>query len=149
LDVLRELHRVVIPQAVAGELEARPGAPGGGVPYLEWVERRRPSAAGVGRVASEPPAIGPGERETIALALETGATAVMDDRRGRRRARSLGVPVTGTLGVLQAIHRTGHAGRGFAEDLAALGSAGMYLTAELRQRVFDRFHAGDAPRERT
>lgn len=139
----------MIPQAVAGELEGRPEAPGGGVPSLEWVERRNPSADSLGRVESEPPALGPGERETIALALETGTTAVMDDRRGRRRARSLGVPATGTLGVLQTIHRTGHAGRGFAEDLAALGSAGMYLTAELRQRVLDRFHAGDAPRERT
>ncbi len=42
----------MIPQAVAGELEVRPGAPGSGVPSLEWVERRSPSADGVGRAAN-------------------------------------------------------------------------------------------------
>ena len=98
-------------------------------------------------MASGPPAVDPGEREAIALALATGATVVLDDRRGRRRARSLGVPLTGTLGVLLALHRAGHANRRFAEDLDALDATGMYLTPDLKRRVMERLHAGEAPKE--
>lgn len=97
---------------------------------------------------SEPPAIGPGERDTIALALEIGTTAVMDDRRGRRRARDLGVPLTGTLGVLQALHRAGLASRTFAEDLDALTEAGMYLTDDLKRRMIERFGVGEASQKK-
>jgi predicted nucleic acid-binding protein len=150
LVTLRELHRVIIPEAVARELEERPGAPGGSVPSLEWIERRTPAAESIYRVVSEPPAIDAGERETIAIALEIGseATAVIDDRRGRRRARSLKVPLTGTLGVLQALHRVGLANRTLAEDFDALGEAGMYLTEDLKRRMVDRLSAGEAPHER-
>jgi predicted nucleic acid-binding protein len=144
LHTLRELHRVVIPEAVARELEKHPGAPAGSAPSLEWVERRTPATVAVRRVVSQPPSLDAGERETIALALEAGggATAVIDDRRGRKRARNLEVPLTGTLGVLQALHRAGHADRSLAEDLDALDDAGMYLTKDLKQRVMDRFKAG-------
>lgn len=42
-----------------------------------------------------------GEAEVLALAEECGARlVVMDERKGRRFARRLGVPLTGTLGVL-------------------------------------------------
>lgn len=101
LDSLKELHRVKIPDAVAAELEELRNAPGSQAPSLAWVERRSPVARHIGRVAPEPPVLDPGELEAIALALEIGATVVMDDRRGRRRARMLGVSLTGTLGVLR------------------------------------------------
>lgn len=48
------MYRVLIPDAVAEELERRPGAYGGGAPSLGFVERRTPVAGDVGRVASEP-----------------------------------------------------------------------------------------------
>lgn len=146
LHDLRELHRVIIPEAVARELEKHPEAPAGSAPSLEWIERRTPAVEAVSRVVSQPPSLDAGERETIALALEIGggATAVIDDRRGRRRARTLEVPLTGTLGVLQALHRTGLIKRSLAEDLDALDAAGMYLTEDLKQRVIDRFDAGGA-----
>ena len=125
----------------------RPGGPGGGAPALEWIERRSPAAGDVRLVAAGPPAVDLGEREAIALALAAGATVVLDDRRGRRRARSLGVPITGTLGVLLALHRAGHANRRFAEDLDALDATGMYLTPDLKRRVMERLHTGEAPKE--
>lgn len=65
-----------------------------------------------------------------------------------RRARNLRVYLTGTLGVLQAIHRTGHSRQSFAEDLDAPDRAGMYLTDDLRQLVVDRFRTGDVQQER-
>jgi len=44
--------------------------------------------------------LGRGESEAIALAVEIGASRlILDDRRARRIARNLGVPITGTVGV--------------------------------------------------
>lgn len=73
------------------------------------------------------------------MSLELGITAVMDDRRGRLRARRLGVPLTGALGILLALHFSGHARRSFAEDLDSLNGAGMHIGDELKQRVMDRY----------
>jgi predicted nucleic acid-binding protein len=45
--------------------------------------------------------LGRGETEVLALALEREkAIAVLDDRLARRLARTLGIALTGTLGVL-------------------------------------------------
>ncbi len=44
--------------------------------------------------------LGPGESESISLARTIRATLIMDDRQGRRVARSLGIPLTGTIDVL-------------------------------------------------
>ncbi|MGB3683368.1 MAG: hypothetical protein WA990_12910 [Rubrobacteraceae bacterium] len=139
---MKELHRVKIPDAVAAELEELQNAPGSQAPSLAWVERRSPGARYIGMVASEPPALDSGELEAIALALETGATVVVDDRRGRKRARMLGVSLTGTLGVLRALHRTGRARRSLVEDLEALEAAGMYLTPHLKQQAINTLHNG-------
>ena len=44
---------------------------------------------------------GDGEREVLALGLETpGHLVVLDDRRARRHADAAGIEVTGTLGIL-------------------------------------------------
>jgi predicted nucleic acid-binding protein len=43
-----------------------------------------------------------GEAATIVLARREGATAVLDDRDARRLAIALGVPLTGTLGILKS-----------------------------------------------
>ena len=48
------------------------------------------------------PSLDPGENEAICLAQENNAGAVLiDERRGRKVARALGLPVAGTLGVLE------------------------------------------------
>lgn len=129
----------MIPDAVAEELSRRPGRPGGGVPYLGSVTRLTPGIEYLCRVEEGPPSIGAGEREVIALALERDAIAVIDDQRGRLRANRAGVALTGTLGVLQAIHLAGAAERSLSEDLEALDQAGMYLTVNLKQRVLESF----------
>jgi hypothetical protein len=49
-----------------------------------------------------------GEAEAIALASELGASLLlMDESDGRNEARSLGLTVTGTLGVLLRAKQTG------------------------------------------
>lgn len=147
LSALGDLYRVVIPNAVAEELERRPEAYGGGVPAMERIERRTPADEDVRIVASGPPTIDAGESEVISLALGMEALAVIDDRRGVRRAFRLGVAVVGTLVVLIELHRAGHASRSFAEDLEALDAAGMYLGDELKRRAMERYREirEDAP----
>lgn len=140
LPALRELHgEVVIPRAVSRELGSRPGMPASNVPDLEWVETREARENLLRRVREGPPSIDLGEAEAIALALDERTTVVVDDLRGRERARRLGVSLTGTLGVLMALRRLGiadaYSQRGPEEDLHALHEAGMRLTDELRSLV--------------
>jgi len=49
--------------------------------------------------------LGKGEKETIALAYELGAEAIIDDSRARKIARKYGVRTRGTLGVLTRAYR--------------------------------------------
>jgi len=51
-------------------------------------------------------ALGPGEREALALAIEIRAERILlDDLPARRVARALGLPMTGTAGVLLVAKR--------------------------------------------
>lgn len=67
--------------------------------------------------------VGPGESSAIALALETGAGVLMDDRAGRHVARSLGLDVIGTAGLLVLAKRRGQISnvRGHLEFLVDSG----------------------------
>ena len=108
VDVLESLYgRVIIPPAVVNEL-SHPAAPEQGRTWITrppaWLE-----------VIAEPVAadtdlarLDAGEREAIALFQARSADLLlMDDREGVRAARSRGVEVSGTLGVLDraAEHR--------------------------------------------
>lgn len=44
--------------------------------------------------------LGAGEAEAIALAHEKGMRLILDDRKARAIATRLGVPITGTVGLL-------------------------------------------------
>jgi predicted nucleic acid-binding protein len=48
--LLRQLYRVVVPEAVLQELSTRSGSPGSGVVSLDWVEHRTPDPESVRRV---------------------------------------------------------------------------------------------------
>ncbi len=52
-------------------------------------------------------ALDAGEAATLALALTRGLPAVLDDGAGRRAARALGIPHTGTAGVILEGKRRG------------------------------------------
>lgn len=51
--------------------------------------------------------LGPSEEKAIALAVERGTSLIIDDRLGRAAARTLGLAVTGTIGVLIEAKRAG------------------------------------------
>lgn len=70
-------------------------------------------------------ALGSGEREAIALALEIGGdiTVVVDDWQGRRAAAALGIGMIGTVGVLVTAEKLGFLAeiRPLLDDLRAAG----------------------------
>lgn len=123
--------RVFLAVAVASELRAGIGKPGSSAPELSWVALRS-AAPQVIELVRNDLAAGAGEVETLALAIELGCTALLDDAQARRYAVRKGVPFTGTLGILRDIHREGLAVRSAQEDLVQLSAAGMYLSDLLK-----------------
>lgn len=68
--------------------------------------------------------LGRGETQVIAVSWATrAATAVLDDGHARKAARSLGIPIVGTLGVILAARKKGWiaAARPVLEGLTAQG----------------------------
>jgi hypothetical protein len=108
LDLLPHLFgTVLVPPAVADELRAGRdlGVSLPEIDGLNWVIVRSPSSASALSLGH---GLGDGEREALTLALENGGTTVLlDDSLARRVARTLGLPVVGTLGILL---RAKHAG---------------------------------------
>ena len=99
-DLLGQLFdTVLIPPAVFQELR-NPATP---AVVRQWIETKRTwLETRPIRQMQIIPSLDPGENEAICLALENNAGAVLlDERRGRKVARALGLPVAGTLGVLE------------------------------------------------
>lgn len=104
LDLLHLLPtlatRVLVPPAVQDELAVGRSL-GVNVPAVEelsWAAVRRPVSHQAIPLIHD---LGPGETEVLLLALELpGTIAVLDDALARRVAASLGIPLTGTLGLL-------------------------------------------------
>jgi len=79
--------------------------------------------------------LGAGEREAIGLSLEIAAARLLvDDKAARRLARSLQLPIIGTLGLLLAAKRRGLLPT-VRPHLDALQGASFYLTPDLYRRV--------------
>ncbi len=62
-----------------------------------------------GRAAELPGWLGSGERTCLAIAMGRGGVLATDDLGARRAARSRGVRISGTLGLLVAAVQGGHA----------------------------------------
>jgi predicted nucleic acid-binding protein len=101
LDVLQATFgQIIIPQAVYDETSGS-GFPGSQLVLQAiasgWLQVRLVSTIAI----AIPPELDDGEREAITLALETGEQQILlDEREARQIARSLGLQVIGTLGIL-------------------------------------------------
>ncbi len=72
---------------------------------LDWIVVRGPASAATLPLVTD---LGPGEKEVLALALETpDSICVLDDALARQVARTLQLRITGTLGVLIDAKRAG------------------------------------------
>jgi uncharacterized protein len=101
LHVLSELAQTVtVPPAVQEELETghRLGLNLPDLQTLEWIVIRRPSSTAALPLVTD---LGSGERQVLALALETpDSVCILDDSLARRLAITLQLRITGTLGLL-------------------------------------------------
>jgi predicted nucleic acid-binding protein len=135
LDVLNVLYgRIIIPEAVAAELNV--GREGGislpDVSSIDWMTVKRPLGHAILPIV---PDLGPGEREAIALAIETtDSLLILDDALARRHAQLLRIKMTGTLGVLLKAKQTGHL-KAVEPAMDRLEALGFFLDASTRSAV--------------
>ena len=133
-------REVVVPEAVIREVEE---------PSRPWrVPERGPSSASLRLEADVaiPPevrrlALDPGESMVLALALSLRAAGddvevVLDERKGRRAALTLGLPVVGTAGLLVLAKAAGRI-PAVAPVLDELERAGMYFGTTLRREILE------------
>jgi predicted nucleic acid-binding protein len=135
LDVLNVLYgQITIPEAVEGELNVGRalGLSLPDVSSISWMTVKRPQGQALLPLV---PDLGPGEREAIALAIETNnSLLILDDALARRHAQLLGITMTGTLGVLLKAKQTGHL-NAVEPALDHLEALGFYLDATTRSAV--------------
>ena len=123
---------VVVPPAVRREVvvTGRPGADA--VAGAGWIRVEQPARTPVEH--GLPPRLGAGEAETIALAIELGLTALLDDGEARRVAGDRGLAVLGSAGALEVAKRLGAipAVLGVLDELRA---AGLFLDDRAREHI--------------
>jgi uncharacterized protein len=138
---------VTVPAAVWNELQAE-STPAAVKTWLDrapgWLAIRSPREPEPDQLKLD--MLDAGEREAIQLTLELKADLLlMDDREGRAQALRLGLPVTGTLGVLERADVLG-----LLPDLPAvladLEASGFYLSDRLRAAVLERYRIRHEPR---
>jgi uncharacterized protein len=112
LQLLRDFYReILVPDAVWREVTITAASRPGAHETIQagqqgWLMVRTPGNRAL--VTSLQTVLDTGEAEAIALASELGASLLLiDESDGRAQARSLGVPVTGTLGVLLRAKQVG------------------------------------------
>lgn len=139
LDLVRtQFGRVLIPPGVFDELHVHSSRPGSEALRRavdqEWIEVKNVSGRPLVRTLQH--TLDRGEAEAIALAVETDASMILlDEQDGRRRARALGMQVTGAIGVLIRAYE--------ASNLSSLRDAldqleedaGFWIAPALRERV--------------
>ena len=129
--------RIIVPPAVVQEL-AVGRAQGVSLPdptVLEWITVRPPAGTVVLPLVMD---LGPGEREVLALALESpDAIVILDDALARQMATTLSIRFRGTLGLLLDAKQAGliSAIAPFLDQLQALG---FHLSFETRTLILDR-----------
>ncbi|MCY4220914.1 MAG: DUF3368 domain-containing protein [Thiotrichales bacterium] len=134
IDLLRRLYgRIVVPPAVYTELaldSARPGAKVlAGVFATGWITVETVADSSVRWELDQ--LLDPGEAEAIAFAEQREPSFLLiDDARGRRTARSRGVPVVGVAGVLLVAKSRGEIAA-VGPVLKRLSDAGYRLSPRL------------------
>ncbi|MBK9051755.1 MAG: DUF3368 domain-containing protein [Chloroflexi bacterium] len=135
-DLLRDLFGdVLIPVAVEAEFLATHSTPRrqdlANTPWIQTTSLVNP------RHARSYTGLDKGEAEVLALATERAARlVVIDERKGRQYARHLGLPVTGTLGIL-LLAKQQQMIPSVALLIQQLEKAGLYLAPKLVDQVLE------------
>jgi len=128
-------RRILIPDSVRDELQ-KDAAPGVVRQWIakppEWLEIRTPIRIPDAELLRA--RIGPGERDAILLAEETGADElIVDDLRGRREAERRRLHAIGTLGVLRLGAKRQYLS--LKDALTSLRATNFYIDQELFDRL--------------
>ena len=137
LNLLPILYgQVTVPQAVARELK-QGRIQGLDLPDVETLSWLQVKAVEETNAIISARGLGPGEREVLALALNTpDALAVLDDARARHYARMLKIKFTGTLGVLLRATQTGQLAA-VAPVMDQLDLLGFRLDPKTREAILN------------
>ena len=128
LELLKQLYtRILIPVAAAKEVK----------PTLDklpsWISLRALADPLQPKIVSA--SIGPGERHVISLGLELGtALLILDDQPARRLAKSVGLRVIGTVGILMAGKERGLLSK-IRPELDRLRAVRFFMDQELYEKV--------------
>ena len=129
-DLLPALYdEVIVPPMVYREITTAQDLPGAGM-FARAAWLRVEPIADPGAVQRLQSRLDRGESEAIVLARRLQATLLMDERRGRAVAISLGVNVTGTVGILHIAKQRGQIGQ-VTPLLDALRAAGVRVSQPL------------------
>ena len=143
-DLLEKLFgSIIIPEAVFKEMRHK-GTPAIVRAWIDllpaWIRVETPSQIYLEKVK----ALGRGETEAIALAIETNADALlMDDRKAIREARKNNLLVITTLGILEFAAAKGLID--FPQTLAELAKTNFRLPSD---EIIEEFLKRDAERRR-
>jgi len=136
LELLRDLYgEVLIPQAVYEEfLATERAARQEALVKAPWI---KPVSLVKSRQVLVYVGLDQGEAEVLALANERSARLIiMDEHKGRRYAKRLGLPLTGTLGIL-LLAKEKKLVSALAPLIDELLKEGLYLTLDLVTRVLE------------
>lgn len=134
----RQFGEILIPNAVLDELrisEERPGSQAiRETISLGWIQSREVSNEPLAKLLRQ--TLDRGEAEAIALGIELKADwTLLDEREGRKVAKSLGLKVTGILGILLRAKQVGEIEslQPVIDDL--INKAGFRIAPELLTQV--------------
>lgn len=131
VDLLPFLHKpVIVPQEVIDELERGRDIDHIEVVIPQWLDIRSLSHPLSPLLLAH---LDEGEAAVIALALESGIRRIiMDERRGRMVGRTMGLEVTGSVGILLRAKRAGHLSA-LRPCLEAMVDKGVWLSERLME----------------
>lgn len=85
--------------------------------------------------------LGPGEVSVMLLAKQLDGTAVLDERAARRQSASLGLKITGTIGLLQDATTRGWINNDIAINVVrSLCAAGFSIRTPVPGESFPQYH---------
>lgn len=138
--LLSQLYEtILIPGSVLTEVEEKPGAETARIQSLMQHRQVQLRHAGERGLEAVPADLGAGEREAIAVAIEEGADLViLDEQKGRQVARSKGLRVTGTIGIIVEA-RGRNLLSSVRRELDHLVEAGLWIDEAFYHRVLSEF----------
>jgi predicted nucleic acid-binding protein len=135
VDALQELFEVFTTPVVLRELKKQPNKAGGQVDE-KLFDILTPGESS--HLTSKNLQLDAGETSAIALALDLSCVVILDDSSARKAARTLDLPVIGTLGVVRRLVQEGLNKRSFEEDLNLLVASGMWLSPNMIKDLLSR-----------